>query len=161
MGKFIGKRFNLSSNSYLGFAIISFVLAFICHAKGQEALFKLFANFQFINHSTIIWSIIGLCGIFLLLILFVEGRRKHKFLPETEDNFRRAKIHVENRLKKRKRASFDAIRDLVNKDYSNDFLEKLIDMNPEIFGTCCIKTVNKRKKGITLVPKQDDPLKTT
>ena len=76
MGKFIGKRFNLSPNSYLGFAIISFVLAFICHAKGQEALLKLFANCQFVDRSTIIWSGIGLCGIFLLLILFVEGRRK-------------------------------------------------------------------------------------
>ena len=76
LGRFIGKRFNLSQNAYLGFAIISFVLAFICHAKGQEALLKLSTNFPFIDRSTVIWSSIGLCGIFLLLIFFVEGRRK-------------------------------------------------------------------------------------
>lgn len=78
LGRFIGKSFNLSPNSYLGFAIISFVLAFICHTEGQEVLLKRFTNFPFIDRSTIIWPIIGLCGISLLLIFFVEGRRKQK-----------------------------------------------------------------------------------
>ena len=76
VGKFIGKKFNLSANSYLGFAIISFVLALICHAKIQDALLKLFANFLFIDRTTIIRSVIGLCVIYLLSIFLVEGRKK-------------------------------------------------------------------------------------
>ena len=73
---FIGKRFNLSQYSYLGFAAISFSLAFICHEDGQKSLLKLFINFPFIDRSTVIWSVIGLCAIFLFLIFFVEGRRR-------------------------------------------------------------------------------------
>jgi len=69
-----------------------------------------------------------------------------------EDNLRRARDHVETRLKKREghRASFDAIRNEVNETYSDDFLKKLIDENPDIFGRCTIKKGNK--PGITLVP---------
>ena len=68
-----------------------------------------------------------------------------------KDKLKRARYHVETRLKKRggHRASFDAIRDEVNETYSDDFLKKLIDMNPEIFGTCTITKGNE--PGITLV----------
>ncbi len=75
-GRFMGKRFDLSANSYLGFAIISFVLAFIFHAKGQEVLFKLLSNFTIIDQSTIVRSVIGLCFIALLFIFLAERRRK-------------------------------------------------------------------------------------
>jgi len=73
-----------------------------------------------------------------------------------EDKLKRARYHVETRLKKREghRASFDAIRNEVNQTYSNEFLEKLIDLNPEIFGTCTIKKGMKR--GITLVPVESE-----
>ena len=71
-----------------------------------------------------------------------------------EEKLKRARYHVETRLKKRggHRASFDAIRNEVNETYSHEFLKKLIDMNPEIFGTCIIKKGNK--PGITLVPEE-------
>jgi len=76
LGKFIGKRFNLSPYSYLGFAIISFVLALICHTEVLNTLRKYFANFSFVDRSSIILSVIGLCFIALLLILLAEKRRK-------------------------------------------------------------------------------------
>lgn len=68
-----------------------------------------------------------------------------------EDKLKRARYQVEKRLKKRvgHRASLDAIRNEVNKNYSDDFLKKLIDVNPKIFGTCTIK--KGEKPGITLV----------
>ena len=80
MGKFISKRFNLSPNSYIGFAIVSFVLAFVCHENGRKSLFKLFIDFPIIDHSTIIYSIISLCGISILLIFFAN--RKNLFPKE-------------------------------------------------------------------------------
>ena len=94
------------------------------------------------------WKLMIIC---LLLTLYTIGIIYMKMADTEEDNLKRARYHVETRLKKRggQRASFDAIRDEVNKDYSDDFLRKLIDLNPEIFGTCRIKKGNK--PGITLV----------
>jgi len=68
-----------------------------------------------------------------------------------QDKLKRARYHVETRLKKRggHRASFDAIRNEVSETYSDDFLKKLMDLNPEIFGRCTIK--KGKKPGITLV----------
>ena len=68
-----------------------------------------------------------------------------------KERLKRARYHVETRLKKRPghRASFEAIRNDVDKTYSDDFLKKLIEANPEIFGTCTIK--KGRKPGVTLV----------
>ena len=87
MGKFISKRFNLSPNSYIGFAIVSFVLAFICHEDGRRSLFKLFVGFPAIDHSTIIYSVVGLCVISISLTFFAN--RKNLFLkkePRLEKN---------------------------------------------------------------------------
>ena len=75
LGKFIGKRFNFSELSYLGFAIISFILAFICHDKIQNAILNIFVNYPFIDRRTIILLAIALCLIALLFILFIENRR--------------------------------------------------------------------------------------
>ncbi len=76
-----------------------------------------------------------------------------------EDKLKRARYHVETRLKKRggHRASFDAIREEVNESYSDDFLKELIDVNPEIFGTCTIK--KGKKPGITLVEVESEDTK--
>lgn len=94
------------------------------------------------------WKCMIIC---ILLILYVGGIIYMKKADTEEDKLKRARYHVETRLKKRggHRASFDAIRSEVNETYSNDFLKKLIDMNPEIFGTCTIK--KGKKPGITLV----------
>ena len=75
---------------------------------------------------------------------------------EADEKLRRARYHVENRLKQRKgnRASFDAIRAEVNKTYTDDFLIELIDKNPEVFRTVTIK--KGRKPGITLVGKETE-----
>ena len=89
--------------------------------------------------------------IFVLFILYVGGLIYMKKADTEEDKLKRARYHVETRLKKRggNRASFDAIRDEVNETYTDQFLNKLIEINPEIFGKCKIKKGNK--EGITLV----------
>jgi hypothetical protein len=61
-------------------------LAFLCHEKGQEVFIKLFANFWVIDRLTIVWSGVGLCGIFLLLIFFMESRRK-RTLSDTKFHY--------------------------------------------------------------------------
>lgn len=66
------------------------------------------------------------------------------------ERLKRARYHVETRLRKRGgRASYEAIRDEVDENYSNEFLNQLIERNPKIFGRCRIKKGNKQ--GITLV----------
>jgi len=94
------------------------------------------------------WKFMSIC---ILLILYVAGLIYMKIADTRKDKLKRARYHVETRLKKRggHRASFDAIRNEVNEDYSDDFLKELIELNPEIFGTCTIKKGNKA--GITLV----------
>lgn len=87
----------------------------------------------------------------ILLVLYVIGIII-KFSDTQGDKLRRAKSLVEIKLKKRGgRASFDAIRNEVNKTYSNEFLEKLIDVNPEIFGKCLVISGGVNKEGITLI----------
>jgi len=99
------------------------------------------------------WKFLILC---FILALYVGGLIYMKTVDTKEDKLRRARHHVETRLKKRcgNRASFDAIRDEVNETYSDDFLKELIEVNPEIFGTCTIK--KGKKSGITLVPVESE-----
>jgi len=87
----------------------------------------------------------------VLLILYISGLIYMKRQDTRNEKLRRARYHVENRLKKRggHRASFEAIRNEVNETYDDDFLKELIEKNPEIFGTVTIKKGNK--PGITLV----------
>ncbi len=94
------------------------------------------------------WRFLIIC---FLLALYVVGLIYMKKVDTQEDKLKRARYHIETRLKKRggHRASFDAIRNEVNEAYSDEFLSKLIDVNPEIFGTCTIRKGNK--PGITLV----------
>ncbi len=94
------------------------------------------------------WKFLIIC---FLLISYVLGLIYMKWGDTQKDKLKRARYHVETRLKKRggNRASFDAIRNEVNESYSDDFLKQLIDLNPEIFGTCTIEKGDK--PGITLV----------
>jgi len=94
------------------------------------------------------WKMLIIC---LLLVLYVGGLIYMKRKDTQKEKLKRARYHVETRLKKRggHRASFEAIRNEVNETYSDDFLNKLIELNPEIFGKCTIKTGHKQ--GITLV----------
>jgi hypothetical protein len=103
-------------------------------------------NLAFLNQ----YNGLKLLVICFLLILYAGGLFYMK-RDTIEDKLKRARFHIENRLKKRggHRASFDAIRNEVNETYTDDFLKNLIDMNPEIFGSCTIKKGNK--PGITLV----------
>jgi len=73
----------------------------------------------------------------------------------------RARYLIEKRLKKRKgkRASFEAIRAEVNKTYTDDFLRKLIDNNPEIFRTVTMK--KGHKPGITLIGEESEDTQQT
>ena len=95
-----------------------------------------------------IWKlmIIGILPVWYIVGLICIKKRDTQ-----KEKLKRARYHVETRLRKRRghRASFEAIRNEVNEDYSNDFLKKLIEENPEIFGTCRIK--KGHKSGITLV----------
>jgi len=92
LGKFIGKRFGLSPNSYLGFAIISFVLAFICYKEGRETLLKPLTDFPFISNEMAICSVIGLCGISIVLIFFAN--RKNLFLRKDLEIEKEPKSYV-------------------------------------------------------------------
>jgi len=92
--------------------------------------------------------------IFIILCLYVGGLVYMKKTDNEKERLKRARYHVETRLKKRggNRASFDAIRNEVNEDYTDDFLKELIEMNPEVFGTREIKRSDGQRDGITLVP---------
>jgi len=91
--------------------------------------------------------------IFVLSGIYFGGLIYMKFSDTPEDKRKRARLHIETRLKKRPHhhASYDAIRDEVNTEYKDEFIEELIDLNPEIFGKCKIKSGDVHKKGITLV----------
>jgi hypothetical protein len=63
-----------------------------------------------------------------LAVIYIFGLICMKLFDTIEDKLKRARFHVETRLKKRGgRASYDAIRKEVNPEYSDDFLEKLIE----------------------------------
>ncbi|MBN1845598.1 MAG: hypothetical protein JW810_07935 [Sedimentisphaerales bacterium] len=98
-----------------------------------------------------VWKLWPIC---LVFVLYVVGLICMKCFNTKEDKLRRARYHIETRLRKRggHRASYDAIRNEVNKTYSDDFLNKLIEDNPEIFSRCTIKKGNK--PGITLVTEE-------
>ena len=82
LGKFIGKRFtNFHESSYLGFAIISFILAFILHTKVQNTILKTLVNYPFIDRRTIISFTIALGIITILFICLGEVRRKTTSKP--------------------------------------------------------------------------------
>jgi hypothetical protein len=104
------------------------------------------------------WKLIIIC---FLLVLYVGGLIYSKIADTEKDQLKRARYHIETRLKKRggNRASFDAIRNEVNETYTDDFIEKLIDINPEIFGACTIKKGNK--PGITLVKVESEDIQPT
>ena len=75
LGKFMAKRFNLSACSYLSLAIISFVGALAFHTEVQNKLLSFFSAYQHVDRSIILWLTGCLCGIFILLIFFMEFRR--------------------------------------------------------------------------------------
>jgi hypothetical protein len=82
---------------------------------------------------------------------YTQIKGNHERSVDThEERLKRARYHVETRLKKRKgrRASFEAIRKEVDETYTDEFLKELIELNPEIFGRCTLKKGNK--PGITL-----------
>lgn len=62
-------------------------------------------------------------SISILFVLYIGGLIYMKKVDTQMEKLKRARYHVETRLKKREghRASFDAIRSEVNEDYSDDF----------------------------------------
>jgi hypothetical protein len=94
----------------------------------------------------------------ILLIVYIAGLLFMKLYDPPEEKQRRAMLHVKNRLGKRPghRASFMAIREEVNKDYTNDFLKDLIEKNPGTFSTVKIKRTAGSVPGITLVEEELD-----
>gem|GEM_PF-3826400 len=96
------------------------------------------------------WKFLLLC---FLLFIYIGGLVYMKLTDTMKDKLKRARLHVETRLKKRggNRASFDAIRSEVDENYSDEFLKKLIDINPEVFGRCQVKRSDGNRPGITLV----------
>ncbi len=86
LGKFIAKRFNFSEFSYLGFAIISFVLAFIHLEENQTTILKIFVNYPFIDRRTIILATWALCLMAIFFIFFKGTRRKTVSVGEVGKN---------------------------------------------------------------------------
>ena len=95
----------------------------------------------------------------LLLVTYVVGLIIMKCWDPREEKLKRARYHVQNRLKQRpgQRASFDAIRDEVNQTYTNEFLGELIDKNPGVFRTCMIRRTGGSIPGITLAEDEEAP----
>ena len=77
LSKFIGKRISdFHELSYLGFAVISFLWAFILQGKVSAIILSKFANSPFIDRQTIILLAIDLGLIGILMILRIEDRRE-------------------------------------------------------------------------------------
>lgn len=75
--RFIGKRItDFHDFSYLGFAIISFMWAFILHDKINTAILSKLPTYPFLDRRTIILLAIVLGLIGISTILRIEGRRK-------------------------------------------------------------------------------------
>lgn len=95
------------------------------------------------------------CQLAILIVIssiYVIGIVVVKCWDPPEEKLKRAKLHVKNRLERRQgnRASFMAIREEVNEEYTDDFLTKLIDKNPETFRTVRVKRHGNSIPGITL-----------
>jgi hypothetical protein len=94
----------------------------------------------------------------LIFVTYVVGLIIMKSWDPREEKLKRARFRVRNILKRRKRASFEAIREEVNQTYYTDkFLEELIDKNPGVFRSCPVKRAGEFKPGITLVEEEEAP----
>lgn len=89
----------------------------------------------------------------VVIIIYVLALIVMKCWDPHDEKLKRACLHVKHRLERRKgnRASFEAIREEVNQEYSNAFLEELIDNNPETFRTVRVKRGGEYLPGITLI----------
>ena len=95
----------------------------------------------------------------LVLVLYLVGLPIMKCWDPREEKLKRARYHVQNRLKQRPghRGSFDAIKGEVNEAYTDGFMRELIDQNPAIFRTCMIKRTGGSRPGIALVEEEEFP----
>ena len=89
----------------------------------------------------------------VISIIYIFGIIIMKCWDPPDEKIKRARLHVKNRLEQRRgnRASFMAIREEVNDEYTDDFLKKLIDKNPTTFRTVQVKRNKQYMPGITLV----------
>ena len=96
------------------------------------------------------WRLIVLI---VISIIYIFGIIIMKCWDPPDEKIKRARLHVKNRLEQRRgnRASFMAIREEVNDEYTDDFLKKLIDKNPTTFRTVQVKRNKQYMPGITLV----------
>ena len=96
-------------------------------------------------------------AIAVVLVAYVVGLVVMKSWDPPEERLRRAARHIQNRLRQRRpghRASFDAIRSDVNPGYTDDFIRKVVERNPEIFRLCDIKLSSSTKPGVALEPEE-------
>ena len=89
----------------------------------------------------------------VISVIYVIGLISMKWWDPPDEQLKRARLHVKNRLEKRggRRASFMAIREEVNEEYTDNLLKQLIEKNPETFCTVKVKREGKYESGITLV----------
>lgn len=108
------------------------------------------------------WSYLlsNLDGLKLVIIcivsaVYVVSLIVMKCWDSQEEKLKRARYHVENRLKNKPgtRASFENIRETVNSTYDDSFLRELIDKNPTVFRSVRIK---RHGPGITLVEEEKE-----
>ena len=95
--------------------------------------------------------------------IYVLGLIIMKWCDPDDEKLKRARLHIKNRLEQRrgKRASFMAIREEVNEEYTDDFLKKLIDKNPATFRTVQVKRSGQKLPGITLVEEELEDIQPT
>ena len=101
--------------------------------------------------------------ILLLFVTYVVGLIIMKSWDPRDERLKRARMHVQHILKKRRRASFEFIQEeinqTINQTYTVDFLKELIDKNPAVFRPCPIRRTDggPHKRGITLVEEEEAP----
>jgi len=71
--KFIEKKLNLKSNSYLWFGIVTFIFAYTLNNEIQHNIVNFFSGFNFVDQSLIIISLYGLWFVVVLMI-FLDSR---------------------------------------------------------------------------------------
>jgi hypothetical protein len=107
LGKFIGKRFSWSANTYLWLALLSFILALILHEKVRNNLIIFYIDSRFVSHSTIIFSALGLlCVIVFLLIIIADihsrgiDKKSDKLFHSGSVRSKETIVNIKKRLEK-------------------------------------------------------------
>lgn len=98
------------------------------------------------------YSVLKLVLVCIILVLYVVGLIVMKCWDPPDEKLKRARYHIENILKKRKRASFEYLKN-EESTYTPEFIKELMSKYPRVFRPVPIKG---HGDGVTLVEEQSD-----